>query len=322
MLELDHYIRGFKKLRVDSASAKKHGGTAPHKPILLLSVIDAIEAGEITSRYIFITPELVARFKSNWSLLVTTTHNENFVMPFFHLKNDKGNFWHLHPNSGYEKVLYGKISSFKLLTDSIAYALIDQELFLLLSTDEGRIKLRLVLLDFYFPETKISYINKNISENHYLKLIEDKITTNTPEEYVNEYDVLDEEEVFVRSRTFQRLVPQLYDYTCCVSGLKIVAVLDIQLIDACHIVPFNKSHNDTISNGIALSPNFHRAFDRGLFTIDQDYRIIVSNLFTETGNVVCGLKQFHKKQILLPENKSFYPRVSNFDWHQKNIFKS
>ena len=164
MLELDHYIRGFKKLRVDSASAKKHGGTAPHKPILLLSVIDAIEAGEITSRYIFITPELVARFKSNWSLLVTTTHNENFVMPFFHLKNDKGNFWHLHPNSGYEKVLYGKISSFKLLTDSIAYALIDQELFLLLSTDEGRIKLRLVLLDFYFPETKISYINKNISD--------------------------------------------------------------------------------------------------------------------------------------------------------------
>ncbi|WP_379661331.1 HNH endonuclease [Pseudopedobacter beijingensis] len=34
-------------------------------------------------------------------------------------------------------------------------------------------------------------------------------------------------------------------------------------IDACHIIPFSLTHDDRITNGIALCPNMHRAFDRG-----------------------------------------------------------
>ena len=59
---------------------------APHQPILLLSVIQSIECGEIIENRIEITPELVARFKDNWNLLV---HNNflqpRFALPFYHL---------------------------------------------------------------------------------------------------------------------------------------------------------------------------------------------------------------------------------------------
>ncbi|MFC4198185.1 HNH endonuclease [Pedobacter jamesrossensis] len=34
-------------------------------------------------------------------------------------------------------------------------------------------------------------------------------------------------------------------------------------------VPFNVSHNDKVTNGIALCPNLHRAFDRGLVSISR-----------------------------------------------------
>jgi putative restriction endonuclease len=113
----------------------------------------------------------------------------------------------------------------------------------------------------------------------------------------------------------------VYNYTCCVSGLKITALFDAQFVDACHIVPFSKSGNDTVSNGISLSPNLHRAFDRGLFTVDENYRVVVSDVFSETGNADYGLKQFHGKQIVLPEDALFYPDVRNFGWHRENVFR-
>jgi putative restriction endonuclease len=51
----------------------KNGG-APHKPILLLSIIRLFESGIFPNNRIFILPELVASFKSNWSKLVDTNH--------------------------------------------------------------------------------------------------------------------------------------------------------------------------------------------------------------------------------------------------------
>jgi putative restriction endonuclease len=48
------------------------------------------------------------------------------------------------------------------------------------------------------------------------------------------------------------------------------------MVDACHIIPFSISHDDTIRNGICLSPNLHRAFDRGLFTLTNDLEVKVS----------------------------------------------
>ena len=61
--------------------------------------------------------------------------------------------------------------------------------------------------------------------------------------------------------------------------MKIVATRDVQMIDACHIVPFSERHDDTIRNGLSLSPNFHRAFDRFLITIDKDFRVLTTSPF-------------------------------------------
>jgi predicted restriction endonuclease len=68
-------------------------GFAPHKPVLLLSLFELIQKGDINSNRIFITPELVISFKDNWKKLVVTGHTENFALPFFHLRSEP--FWHL-----------------------------------------------------------------------------------------------------------------------------------------------------------------------------------------------------------------------------------
>ena len=52
---IQKYVKNFEKLRV----SQSHGG-APHKPILLLSVIEGFEYQDIVSAEIFITPELIS----------------------------------------------------------------------------------------------------------------------------------------------------------------------------------------------------------------------------------------------------------------------
>jgi putative restriction endonuclease len=79
------------------------------------------------------------------------------------------------------------------------------------------------------------------------------------------------------------------------------------MIDACHITPWSSSKNDTIQNGIALTPTLHRAFDRALIGINADYQVVVSNSFVENGDSPYGLRQFHGRKITLPEREAWWP---------------
>src|SRR5690606_22893691 len=79
-----------------------------------------------------------------------------------------------------------------------------------------------------------------------------------------------------RCSIFKNEVPKIYKYTCAISRLNITTTSDIQMIDACHIEPWSSTKNDTIQNGITLTPTLHRAFDRHLISIDENYRVVVS----------------------------------------------
>ena len=65
-------------------------------------------------------------------------------------------------------------------------------------------------------------------------------------------------------------MPQVYNHTCCISGMRLVSNHGFSMIDACHIVPFSLSKDDRINNGLALCPNLYRAFDRGLILVDEN----------------------------------------------------
>jgi putative restriction endonuclease len=93
---LDYYCHKFSRLRVD----RSHGSIAPHKPILLLSVIDLVEQGILRHNRIFLSAELVATFLKFWSQLGSDAHRSNIALPFFHLRSD--GFWHFKANPGYE----------------------------------------------------------------------------------------------------------------------------------------------------------------------------------------------------------------------------
>ncbi|GHV28640.1 hypothetical protein FACS1894176_11250 [Bacteroidia bacterium] len=169
---LEYYVHCFTHLKRDM----KNGG-APHKPILLLSVIRLFENGLFTNNQIFVLPELVASFKTNWVKLVVTNHFPIFALPFYHLSSEP--FWKLIANADCEKWIESKSSmrSFGNLTTAVNYALIDNELANLLLLPENRDILKIALLDKYFPDTKSNFSTGGDDDLPSEKLLHDNSET-------------------------------------------------------------------------------------------------------------------------------------------------
>ncbi len=314
--KLSYYIHCFTHLKRDA----KNGG-APHKPILLLSVIRLFEKGIFTDNQIPILPELVASFKSIWTELVITNHHPIFAMPFYHMSSEL--FWKLIANVGCEKWIESKSSmrSLQNLTTAVKFALIDNELAELLLQPKNRDVLKISILDRYFPETKSNYGNSGNDDLPNISLLNE-----SSEEYKRKIielkNQVDEntfqEEVFVRSGLFKREIPKIYNNTCAISGLRVDAIINVSMVDACHIVPFSDGYDDTLTNGIALCPNLHRAFDRGLLSLSDNYKVILNSKFIES-NSTYNLSQFEGKQIILPTNIEYYPALENIRQHRKRF---
>jgi putative restriction endonuclease len=319
MNSLSKYLIIFKKLRVD----RSHG-TAPHKPILLLSVLQLYHANLISDQRVYITPELVALFKSNWNSFVRTNHDCRISYPFYYLKSDK--FWQLIPKPGFENIdeIGIIIKSFSNLNAVVDFANLDSDLHLLMIDKRCNEILQQFLLDEYFPGSNSNITSLNKSQRSLFTSIESKILREDPTEYRKEIEVLmqqnNEEEIYLRGSLFKREIPKIYNNTCCISGMRVDSIFSFSMIDACHIIPFSDSYNDTITNGIALCPNLHRAFDRGLIAIDDNFKVLVSQSFRED-ETNYSIKAFIGRQLYLPKEEPFYPSLSNIKWHRSHIFK-
>ena len=192
-----------------------------------------------------------------------------------------------------------------------------------LISPHSRNQLKQILLECYFSDSKENW--RKLVDKTYFDQVAESILKESPANYEAEIialkDSMDndmfDEELFIRSAAFRKQITEVYSNTCCISGLRIESSDEISLIDACHIIPFSQSHNDTVSNGLALSPTLHRAFDRHLIGIDENYRVVVSPQLVELSDSPYSIKNFEGKHILLPSDKTHYPAQENLYNHLK-----
>ena len=157
---ISKYLKQFKKLNRGYTKAL---GRAPHKPVLLLAVLQLIQEGSLNSNRIFITADLVLKFRTIWNQLVRTDHVANFALPFFHLRSEP--FWFLvsKPGANLSLTKSKSIKSFKSLKETIAYAEISKDLFLLLQNPLSQLLFEQLLLDHYFSASKSEYSRNELS---------------------------------------------------------------------------------------------------------------------------------------------------------------
>lgn len=75
-------------------------GVAPHKPVLMLTLMELVEKGIVLNNRFEANADLVGLFLENWQLLTNTKYNPDFTQPFYYLQTDKAGsvpFWQLIP---------------------------------------------------------------------------------------------------------------------------------------------------------------------------------------------------------------------------------
>lgn len=137
---LQHYCELFQRLHTAVISGQK----APHKAVLLLSVIELIEEKTISSPCIPLSDDLISRFNRNWKAHV---HSDKFsptiTTPYWHLQNES--FWRLNTYDGSE---LKKTYSEKYLRE-YTFAIIDIDLFDLLTEADNAVKFKEIIRNTY-----------------------------------------------------------------------------------------------------------------------------------------------------------------------------
>ena len=119
---------------------------------------------------------------------------------------------------------------------------------------------------------------------------------------------------------FRRTVLLSYENTCCITGIAIP-----ELLNAGHIKPWRDSNPTTErtnpQNGLCLNALHDKAFDKGLITIDTEYRIILSSKLKDiyASEVVKEyFGRYEGVQIRLPYR--FPPSKEFLMYHNDHIF--
>jgi putative restriction endonuclease len=121
-----------------------------------------------------------------------------------------------------------------------------------------------------------------------------------------------------REAAFAVSVKAAYVNTCAMTGLKIINGGGRPEVQAAHIRPVAAGGSDSVRNGLALSGTIHWMFDRGLVSVDDDFKILIAT--GRLPNAVTRLLRGDGK-IAIPRRLEDHPHPLHLRYHRENIFK-
>jgi putative restriction endonuclease len=296
----DYWLGRFSKLRVDRA----RGDPAPHKPLLLLVLCDLAEQGVLPHGALPLSPELAFRFYTYWRIVAgRRTQRPDVRLPFHFLSGD--GIWSVTDERG-------EPSPDKKLTK---LASPPSDLVSFLEDPINREKARHVLIAKYFrPSEQIALYEMIGLPVPSRQEIEQNAAYKSPEEA----------RLAGREARFRVRVVSAYNFTCALTAYRLTTITAGSIVDAAHIHEFRDSRNNDPHNGIALSKNAHWTFDQGLWSISDDYQVIVAvGQFAEAGpNEENLLASYHGRRLHLPADKALWPDPIHLAWHRRVRFKA
>lgn len=310
MPNFQDYLQMFADLNVD----KSHGDISPHKPCLLLAVIDLVESGAITDGRVRFTLALREIFSEYFAIVAKPKHHDRPHIPFYYLDSDP--FWTITVKTGRE-------SDFKRITtpshrqveDYTEYAEIDLELFKYMRSSSNREAMREQLIRCWLPDHRKA-LNEKIAfcreSNSYERTLRGTVAS-VPV-------VRDAPSVpGAQDSVFRRLVLEAYDYRCAASGWRLIVPGNRILVQAVHLIPHSESQDDDPRNGIALTPNFHWALDHHIIAPGPDLKWHISRALDEHIADNQPLLALRGKDVIVPSKQSMRPREDALEWRLERL---
>ena len=320
-----------KLTRLNPAAGRgKCQGKAPHKPLLLLCLLDMAEAGELTGRNFTRTAGLVLRFKSYGALVSERWPTRlDLRMPFFYLRTQ--GFW-----QAFTLEMTAAQSP-----ETCFVCELHEEFFDLLGDADFRLKARLLLVSRYFePCERVALLEsfglvtphpapnlglaigsphpaRSATLSHRMGEGYSIAKAETEGMRLNE-EAEDAARKKGRSARFAVQVVSRYKFTCALTGLCCVTADGAAIVDAAHIEPFAAAQNDDIENGLALCKNAHWMFDEGLWSVGKDGRVLLAKQrFTENGPEGLRLQPYAGRLLQFSTGVMLRPRAEYFARHRE-----
>jgi putative restriction endonuclease len=324
MEQLGKYIHQFAHLRraPNPVFTEATKNRAPHKPLLLLAVIDLVARGVIISPFIDVTVNLVELnelFSGYWRRIMPHYKSSSIAFPFPRLHNEP--FWKLVPVSGKE-VTPAVINSITTVSQLRAVALgarIDGDLLRYMQQPHSRDVLRETLLRSCFSEKAQEVLMEQSDVNAEAYKYSTELVEKAHKPLISDVIEARKYKTEARNQGFRRAVLNAYDHRCTLCGVRIITLEGHSVVDAAHIIPWSKSKNDDIRNGMALCKLCHWAFDEGVLGVSDNYNVITSRQIGIDPNVPGSLLTLYGRNIIPPSERDLWPAQEYLSWHRKEF---
>lgn len=303
---MDNRNTWLKRLANLNVARTERRGLAPHKPLLLLAIMDMIEDGNITSRWIAYSAELFFRFSCYWDVVYHRQLNRpDMRLPFHALGGPRDRIW--------ERFTDEHQPSRARETTRLCH--MDESFWDALQDPAFRQAARIQLVAAYFePGEQIALCQQlGIPE------------PTTEAIAIIKQDAAEYKKSLAKGRDskFRTSVLIGYQFTCALTGYRLNTTKEY-LVEAAHIHQHAESGDDDPRNGLALTPDAHWMFDRGLWTVDfqeGNYLVRVAyGQFEEASPIGRNLVEHHGERLYLPGTRGLQPDPKRLAWHRKSVF--
>lgn len=223
---------------------KKGNQRAPHKPLLILYAFGQLQKNDLRLLPYEQVGKDLKQLLIDFGPIRKSYHPEE---PFVRLSRD--GIWELD-----KEVILSNPNHRKLLNDYVSGGFIPEVYNVLKSNMEHIPELAQIILDQHFPSTIHEDILSAVGLDFSFTLTKRR----------------------KRDSKFRDKILRAYGYSCAVCGFNVRLAHTLVGVEAAHIKWHQAGGPDLEENGIALCSLHHKLFDRGVFTINNDRRLIVS----------------------------------------------
>lgn len=287
-------LKKIAKIRVFS----RDGERAPHKPLLLLLALANLQSGK---------PRLISYSETAPRLLrliqdfgpSRSSYKPEY--PFWYLVSD--GLWDIPDKINLFESTKNKCPSKKEISNIDPAGGLPAEIYDFLKNNPKLMeKLADSILEQHFPESLHEDILSAVGFEK------------NQAESVNKKQARDPE--------FRNRILTIYQYRCAICGFDLRLGNTPICLEAAHIKWHQAGGPAVAQNGLALCSLHHKLFDRGAFTIDQSFKIKVSEHVNGSNGVEEWLHRYSGHSLKLPLSTDFYPSEKFTSWHVKEVFKA
>ena len=297
-------LERFEQLRLWSSNDRR----APHKPLLALWAIGRCLSGADQMAPFSLVDRELRELLAAFGPHRKAPHTE---YPFWRMRND--GVWQLDRPEQVTTTKSGDAHKSSLLDSDIRGGLLADDYAAFQANPDVARQVADMLIDAHFPS---SYHDDIL---HATGLDARRTRPRTLElRDANEYQNARRRK---RHPEFRRAVLSAYRDQCAVCALDIRLAGQPTAVEAAHIHWLKDAGPWDVRNGLALCVLHHRLFDRGAFTIERNYRVVVASQVDGPGSRDALLRFNGQLLRIVPTRRDLRPDSRYLSWHAREVFR-